>query len=378
LIFVMGCLFAPSIARSETGLMPCAQRPHFIDPPWVSAQYYCAEEVIRDERGGELSFTSLAVASDGTLYATRPFYGQVLALTDTDGDLLPDSPRVVIEGLTLPNGLAYHAGALYISGASHIYRWADDRLETLVDDIPAGAGFWTGGLVIGPDNRIYVGVGASCDFCVAHDPERGAILTFALDGSDRQLVATGLRQPADVTFRDDVLWTVDTARDDLFDPSLDELDRVAPDANFGWPYCVGMGNLADFPGSFDCSSATPPAYTFATHSNPLGMVTYAGDAFPNLQGDLLITFGGSVNQAHLEGFTLVNVHFDDAGNPISDHILLPEVPSPNPQWNDLDLQKIHYQASGFWPHRPFDVTVSPEGWIYVSSGGGRIWALRPR
>ena len=71
---------------------------------------------------------------------------------------------------------------------------------TLVDDLPSGGGFWTGGIAVGGDGRIYVATGAPCDFCVPDDPARGAVLSFALDGSDRQIVATGLRQPADLAF----------------------------------------------------------------------------------------------------------------------------------------------------------------------------------
>lgn len=365
-------------AHSQSELPPCDRRPRFIDPPWVNASYYCAEEIIHDESGGELSFTSLVVAPDGTLFATRPLQGQLIALTDTDSDLLPDSPRVIVEGLTLPNGLTYYNGALYISGGTHVYLWEGGNLQVLVDSIPSDTGFWTGGIVVGPDKRLYVGVSAPCDFCESANSERGAIWSFSLDGTDRQVVATGLRQPSDLAFRGDVLWTVDTARDDLGEPDLDELNRVIDGAHFGWPYCIGRDNQPDLQGNIDCGEASPPAYSFATHSNPLGMVVYSGDAFPHLQGTILITFGGSYNQAHLEGYTLVNVQFDENGDPVGDHILLPELPSPNPQWSDLDLQKIHYQASGFWPHRPLDVAVSPEGWIYVSSGGGRIWSLRPR
>lgn len=378
LIWGTAWLLALPTVRSYSMLPPCDKRPHFIDPPWVNAEYYCAEEITYDESAGELSMTSLAVAPNGTLYATRPYQGQILALTDTDGDLLPDSPHVVVEGLTLPNGLTYYEDALYISAGSYLYRWVDGNLETLVDNIPAGAGFWTGSLVVGPDERIYLGVGASCNFCESADSERGAILSFALDGSDRQLVATGLRQPADLAVVGDTLWTIDTAHAAVTAPYMDELNRVVPGAHFGWPYCLGMDNRPELQGEFDCAGATPPAYVFATHSNPLGMVSYSGNAFPHLQGTILITFGGSQNQAVLEGYTLVSLNFDESGNPISDHIILPELPGPSPAWNDLDLQKIHYQASGFWPHRPLDVAVSPEGWIYVSSGGGRIWGLRPR
>ena len=94
--------------------------------------------------------------------------------------------------------------------------------------------------------------GAPCDFCVPDDPARGAVLSYALDGSDRQIVATGLRQPADLAFQGADLWVTDSARAGLFDtPDLDELDRVGRHAvrpNFGFPYCVGRTNTPDLAG----------------------------------------------------------------------------------------------------------------------------------
>lgn len=366
--------------QAQTSLPPCPERPHLIDPPWVNATYYCAELVIHDESGGEMGFTALAAAPDGMLYATRPFSGEVLALEDTDGDGLPETAHTVAQGLTLPNGLAYFDGALYISGGSHIYKLIGQQVETLVSDLPIGAGFWTGGIAIGSDKRIYVAIGAECDTCEPKQKDRGSILSFALDGSDKQVVAAGLRQPNDLAFQGDVLWTVDTARDGLdYTTNYDELNRVISGANFGWPYCIGKENVADsIKANTDCSKFTPPALTFATHSNPLGIVAYTGDAFPHLKGQLLVTLGGTIDQSYLNGYTLVTVSFDAEGNPQEPHIILPEIPSGGEQWSTTNLQKMHFQASGFWQHHPYDVTISREGWIYISLGGGTIWALRPR
>ena len=347
--FLLLLLAHSQVSLAQTPLPECDQRPHFIDPPWVNAEFYCAELVIHDATGGELAFTSLAPAPDGSLYATRPLSGEVLRLTDSDDDGLPDAPEVVIRSLTLPNGLAYYDNALYISGGSNIYRWADAQLETLVDDLPAGEGFWTGGIAIGENERIYVGIGAACDACIQQGGERGTILSFALDGSDKQVVATGLRQPNDLMFHGGVLWTVDSARDDLpLDTNNDELNRVETGGHYGWPYCIGMGNTPDIAGDFDCEQAVPPALTFATHSNPLGITAYTGEAFPHLQGQLLVTLGGTSNEAVLNGFTLVTIDFDEAGQPTEPHIILPEVPGRSPQWSGITLQKMHYQASGFW------------------------------
>ncbi len=355
----------------------CQDRPGYLDRPVVSARLGCLESVISDDSGGELGFTSLAVAPDGTLYAIRPLQGQVFALTDSDGDGLPDNPEMVADGLTLPNGLAYYDGALYISGGAFIYRFQEDGvLETLVDDLPSGGGFWTGGVTIGPDERIYVGIGAPCDFCVP-DGERGSILSFTLDGSDRQVVAEGLRFPADLAFHGGVLWTVDTARDGLGDVlNLDELNRVTPGAHFGWPYCVGADNQPDLLSDyFDCADATAPAQVFRTHSTPLGLVSYTGGAFPTLDGALLVVQGGSHNALTMSGYLVLAVYFDEAGDP-SD--LLNIMPADDTSFRTgVNQQELNYTGHGIWPHRPFDVAVNPEGWVYISAGGGQIFVLRP-
>lgn len=379
LILLLMCLLAGSVVTGGQELPPCRERIHSLDQPWVDGSLFCLEEVIHDDSGGELSFTALATAPDGILYATRPLAGQVLALHDTDDEGLPDTPHVVAEGLTLPNGLAYYEDTLYIAGGAHIYRLVGDTFETLVDDLPSDGGFWTGGLAVGPDERLYVAIGASCDFCEPGDPSRGAILSFALDGSDRQLIASGLRQPSDVAFLDGALWTVDTARDALYDaPDLDELNRVVPGAHFGFPYCIGRDNRADLvPADFNCTDAAPPALTFPTHSTPLGLAAYTSNTFPALTGRLLVVLGGSYNQTQLRGLAVIAVSLDTGGNPTDYEVLMPKPPN-EASLTSVIWQDIQYSGAGFWPHRPLDVTVNMQGWVYISMSGGRIFALRPR
>lgn len=366
------------VVHGQTALPPCLERPTFIDPPWINGTLWCLEQVITKPNAGELAFTALATDTNGTLYATRPFPGEVWALDDTDGDRLPDKPRLVASGLERPNGLAYYDGALYVSGAAQIYRIVDNQVEILVDNLPSGTGFWTGGLTIGPDERLYVGIGAPCDYCLPDHSLRGTILSFALDGSDRQVVASGLRHPADVTFLNGILWTVDTARDGLFDmPNLDEINQVTPGADFGWPHCVGADSQPDWPGGADCSGVTPPALALPTHSTPVGLATYASDTFPNITGSLLVALHGPNNQTDpRDGFSLAVVQFDADGTPSGYTIILPEQ-ARKTRTPILDLLSIQYQGSGLWPHAPLDVTSSPEGWIYLSVTGGTIYALRP-
>lgn len=360
------------LAQPVAQSVPCYQRLTHLNQPWIKSGLSCLEEVINDDSAGELSFTALVTAPDGTLYAARPLLGEVLVFDDTNGDDLPDTPRVIAQGLTLPNGLAYYDNSLYISGRSHIYRWRDGKLDTLVSDVPAGGGFWTGGIAIGTDQRIYVATGAPCDFCVPADPARGAILSYTLDGTDRQIVATGLREPADLAFFKGTLYTVDSARTGLFNTSdLDELDRVQLGANFGFPYCVGLKNAPDWPG-FNCASATPSVVALPTASTPTGIAAYRGTAIPSLENKLLVVLSGAYNDLDLRGYEVI------AADPVAGTYepLMPNRPDNTPS-SDFTLQQMSYRGSGFFPHRPLDVTVNEQGWVYISVGGGRILVLRP-
>jgi glucose/arabinose dehydrogenase len=223
-----------------------------------------------------------------------------------------------------------------------------------------------------------VATGAPCDHCLPDDPARGAVLSFTLEGDDRQIVARGLRHPAGLAFAAGALWTVDTARDALFDtPDLDELNQVTPGAHFGWPFCLGAANTPDWPGgAFDCADAAPPALTFPTHSQPQALAAYRGDALPSLQGALLVALGGSRGRVDLRGNAVAAVYFDAGSAPSGYNIILPEEPQTNAA-RGFTLQEMNYRLSGLYPSRPYGVAVSREGWVYISSGR-RIIALRPQ
>jgi glucose/arabinose dehydrogenase len=388
-LFGLLCLLWAISPISAQSLPPCDQRPGWRFAPRVNAPWWCFEEVIAEKNAGELAFTALAFAPDGRLFAARPLHGQVLMLRDTDGDFLPDSPQIIADNLTLPNALVYHNSALYIAGGQHLYRLPDaGTLEILVDDLPSGTGFWTGGLAIGADERLYVGIGAPCDDCLWENPERGAILSFALDGSDKQLVAQGLRQPAGLAFYQGALWVTDTARYDLAaTPALDELNQVTAGAHFGFPHCIGYLNTPDIGSeNFDCAQATAPVLALATHSTPLAMVEYHGAAFPFMQDKLIVVLGGSFHRSDVRGYEIIAVDpraefirieplvpFDAATTP---GFTYTEIYEPEKGYANEYTSFLNRRGAGFWAHRLYSVAISPEGWLYFSVGGGRIVALR--
>lgn len=386
------------LARSED-LPPCSQRPDQRGMPFINNHLWCLEQVTVDHNHGEFAFTALVTAPDGTLYATRPEHGEILALRDTDDDLKPDSPQIIAEDLTQPNALVYHDGSLYIAGGPHIYRLdltVQNAVTILVDDLPAGTGPWTGGLII-HENRLYVGTGAACDFCITDDPEAGAILSFALDGSDRQLVAQGLRYPAGLAFYRGDLWITDTGPHQRLDvPWLDELNRMSLDdapVHFGFPYCEGADNTSTpLNTDFDCDRALAPQFSFATYSSPAAILPYEGETYADfLEDELLIVLSGSFQRSDIRGYQIINMAIPPETQPDDPVWMMsvmpfetqffnysrePTVYSP-PGYRDEPMSNLNRRGGGLWPHRLYDVALSPEGWIYLSAGGGEIMVLRP-
>lgn len=375
-ILLFTVLLSLPVHSAAQELPPCTSRPAFIRTPVMDASVGCVELVVADDDAGELAFTALAVAVDGTLYTTRPLTGEVFAITDSDDDGLPDEMRLIVSGLTLPNSLIYNEGALYIAGGAHIYRIdADGTLTTLVDDIPSGSGNWTGGIAIG-DGRIYVGTGAPCHRCIPESDERGAILSYALDGSDRQIVARGFYAPNGLLYYDGALWVVDSGRTGLDVNSLvDELNIVTPGGHYGWPYCYGA-DIADetLNSDFDCSQTEVPIVTFPALSHPIALTPYRGTALPSLRDTLLVVMAGVVTDVEQVGFRVVAVNSSDDGDEVTARRVIPTMQHEAAFGT---FQALNFQGNGFWPHSPLGVAVSPEGWVYVSIGGGRIIAVRP-
>lgn len=362
----------PAQGQPQQPDVPCYWRPTSLDKPWIGPDIPCLEEVVPAGLDGELAFTSLAAAPDGTLYAARPLAGEVWAFTDSDGDGLPETPHLWAEGLTLPNALYWdwQASALYVAGGPHIYRIEDGVVTTLVDDLPAGPGYWTGGLtkgvIDGDEARLFVGTGAACDTCETGDSGRGAVWSFALDGSDGRIEATGFRQPADLTFADSFVWVLDSAPASLFDtPDLDEVNRLSVGGDFGFPRCFGADTRPE------CADSISPTVVLPTGSTPLGLSGYPFDTIPSLTGSLLLALAGSTGQVELRGYTLAQ-----AGPETGEvNILIPQT-NNQPGFDTTD--ELNYRTVGFYPARPYDVAVSPLGWVYISLSNGRILAIRPQ
>ena len=386
-VALLTLLTMSALAQPET--RKCSQRPRAIMDELITDYIrWCVESVIHDPSLETLSFTALEAAPDGRLFATLPLTGQVMVIDDSDGDALPDRMRELASGLTLPNGLAYHAGDLYVAGGPHVYRIAaDGAVATLVSDLPYGRGHPVGGLVVGEDERLYLAMGAPCDNCAYEAAERGAILSMTLDGGDRQVVASGFRRPADVAFYRGKLWTLDSGpRHYEWTLALDELNLVMAGGFYGFPYCLGKEQRHLQAGDVDCDADINPRALFGVGATPSGLAAYPFDSMTGVRDSLIVLLRGDPSRVNYAGYKVVMLHFDADDQAIGATILLPfRIESNRQAYKPYDGAGFYWREFitlgelgwGIYPQQPLALAVNDQGWIYISITGGRIVVLRP-
>jgi len=110
----------------------------------------------------------LAVAPDGTVYATRRDEGDVIMFKDPGGGQ-PGSPYVRVASRSGLHGIALHKGKVYLATVHEIFR-AEIRpdgtfgpLDMLIHDLPDAGQHNTRTVQIGPDEMMYISVGSTCN-----------------------------------------------------------------------------------------------------------------------------------------------------------------------------------------------------------------------
>ncbi len=319
------------------------------------------------------------VNDKGVLYVGSMQAGKVYAVDLDRGKA--GTVRTIASGLTLPAGVAYRDGALYVSAVSRIVRFdaIDDHLDkprapvVVTDQLPAETHHGAKFLAFGPDGKLYVPVGAPCNVCEPDD-RHGNLQRMNADGSGLEVVARGIRNTVgfDWSPTDKALWFTDNGRDMLGDdmPS-DELDRIAPNGpplpHFGYPYCH-QGDTADpeLGAKHACGEFIAPADKLGAHVAALGMRFYNGVLFPAAyRGGIFIAEHGSWNRSQKNGYQVAYVTLDAQGR-VKGHEPFVE----GFLQRDADGKETVYG-------RPADVLVLPDGSLLVSDDkAGAIYRVK--
>lgn len=262
---------------------------------------------------------SMALGPRGTVFVGSRTGDRVHAVIDRDGDHRADRVVVIADGLDQPNGLAMRGGALYVATADQILRF--DDIEAHLDAPPApvvvrdslpnpDAGHTWKFIAFGPDDLLYVSVGAPCNVCLS-PPLVSTLLRMKPDGSDLEVYAEGVRNSVGFDWHPDSgeLWFTDNGRDRLGDDVPGDELNVAwrPGLHFGFPFCH-QGDVPDpeFGERRACNTTEPPVQTLGAHVAALGVMFYTGSMFPDrYKHAVLVAEHGSWNRTVPSGYRVM-------------------------------------------------------------------------
>ena len=356
-IFFFFVLLIPSCYASDSteGLISL--------PPGFSISTYA--ENVPDAR-------SMTISPGNILFVGSMEAGRVYAVIDRDKDFKADEVITIAKGLTMPNGVALHDGDLYVAEVHRIIKYKDienhlhnpGEPEIVFDNLPRGK--WHGWKFIrfGPDDKLYVPIGAPCNVCEPKDPSFATITRMNADGSGFEIYARGVRNSVGFDWQPGTneLWFTDNGRDMMGDNlPPDELNH-APHAgmHFGFPYLHGK-NVYDpeYGSRADNIIFTKPACELGPHVAALGMRFYTGKMFPaEYTNQIFIAEHGSWNRTEPIGYrvSLVKLH------------------------NSTSIGYEIFAQGWLQPNsilgRPVDIEIMPDGSLLISDDySGKIYRV---
>ena len=169
----------------------------------------------------------MALGPRGTVFVGSQRAGKVYAVIARDGGHKANRVVVIASGLSQPSGVAMRRGALYVATTSQILRFDDierhldapPKPVVVRDSLPnPSAGHTWKFLAFGPDDRLYLSVGAPCNVCLT-PPMVSTILRMRPDGSHLEVFAAGVRNTVGFDWHPQTheLWFTDNGRDGMGD-----------------------------------------------------------------------------------------------------------------------------------------------------------------
>jgi glucose/arabinose dehydrogenase len=333
----------------------------------------------------------LALTPEEDVLCAASRNNQVLLLRDTDGDGAADEREVFLDearGANLPFGMAFADGAFYLGNTDGVLRYEYRRRGDAgsagqlgdsreITRLP-GQGYnqhWTRNVVLAPDGEtLYVSVGSETNVDPEESP-RASILRMKLDGSQREVFATGLRNPVGLDFHPATgeLYATVNERDGLGDDLVpDYLAHVQQGEFYGWPYAYLRPQLLDprrtqngqsERGELAAKTHTPDVL-FQSHSAALGLAFPRGEQFPErYRQGAYVAFRGSWNRDRGTGYKIVFVPFDDAGEPVG-------------HYEDFVTGFLLDPAGPRTWGRPVGVLALPDGsLLFTEEANGRIYRV---
>ncbi len=307
----------------------------------------------------------ILMTANRDLLVTRPHKGDLVLVRANQEDASKGGERVtLLEGLIKPSGIVVAEGWLFVGESDAIGRIAFDEstgtvsgsYERILEGLTGDGNHPYKQIKRGPDGKIYLAQGSTCNVCVEQDSRRGSMGRFDLDGKNFEVIASGLRNTMGFDWApwSGDLYGTDNGRDLLGDdyPPC-ELNLIEEGKFYGWPYFNGNNDPdPDFnPDSVPAelvANPVAPVHEFRAHNAPLGMAFVDGEGWPDqFQKSALVALHGSWNRSIPDGYRVVSLH-----------------------WHNGKIERRDF-LSGFELNgdvigRPVDVAQGPDGAVYIS------------
>lgn len=274
----------------------------------------------------------LAVSDNGTVYVSQRTPGTLSMLKDTNGDGVADVQKVVAEKKQM-HGVAVDGRKIYLATVKEVFA-ADIKsdgtlgeLQMLIDDLPDGGQHPNRTLAV-HDGKIWITVGSTCNACDESNVENATILTTDLNGKNRQIYASGLRNTIGFGWHpvSNKLYGMDHGIDMLGDNDQEEeLNEIKQGMKYGWAYVYSTSKLNPHnkpPKELGLTNedwakqSEQPVLLYTPHAAPMQMAFYTGAMFPaEFRNDGFVAMRGSWNRNPPSGYEIARVRFDKSGNP---------------------------------------------------------------
>lgn len=287
-----------------------------------------------------------------------------------------------LTNLRNPNSICFHSDAqgnswLYIAMTDDLvryrYRAGDNaptgRPQVLASFPDYGLSYKYGGwhltrtVAFGPNGKLYVSVGSSCNACEEKEEIRATVIEMNPDGSGRRVFARGLRNAVGMRWVGSQLYVTNMGADHLGDTApSDTMYAVRQGLNYGWPYCYQLQARVLADPQFQSSEknrgckGVPGAYaSFFAHSSPLGLEHFGADnASPSLRNYFLVALHGSSDHKLNRGHSIARVR----GGRVDDFV-------------------TGFRQNGVVYGRPADIMrLGPDAFLFTDDHAGVVYYVR--
>ncbi len=317
---------------------------------------------------------------------------RIRRLVDADGDGVADSATTFADGFDssvsgVAAGVLAEGDWVWFTCIPDLWRLRDRNRDGVADDrerLLSGFGVHIAfgghdfhGVIMGPDGRLYFSIAdrgshvEQEESVLASLPDTGAVFRCQPDGSEFEVVATGLRNPQELAFdRFGNLWTVDNNGDGGDQARLVHVVEGGDSGwHIGWQWLPEMGpwkaeRLWEMAPENTGAYILPPLAHIG--HGPAGLAFYPGTGLPERYHDhfFMADFPGGVRAFRVEA--------DGASF---------TVPQDPERLQNNSAEQL--EGKLLWGLSPVDVGFSPGGGLYVAdwiegwekTGKGRIFHL---